>query len=411
MNIAIVHAYPVHAAAVGGTTRLYALARYLAGQHHRVSVFTHADETGQSTIDPELDRLGVTRRTFPRLRAGVLQKAGRWLGADPYYVAHNANPALASALAAADAAQPFDAIHLELGYLAPLTSRVHRDVIRVLAEQEAMPPALERLRTLPASGRTPYERLAVHQLAKARRFDAATLPMFDLIYGITPDESRYLSQAAARPVEVLPHVVDLSRFQGRIQGRDASADSQTVLFVGNFAHRPNVHGVLWFAEHVWPDVKRTMPHAQFEVVGRMPASLRNVLVRHAARPMGYQADLAACYRDAAVVITPVHSGGGMRGKVLEAFASARALVSTPLGLEGIAATPGTHCACAADPASFAEAVIAYLRDPNLRRAHGRAARALVAERYDAPVVFTQLEHDLEQAIEQRRGSTTKRRVG
>jgi hypothetical protein len=47
----------------------------------------------------------------------------------------------------------------------------------------------------------------------------------------------------------------------------------------------------------------------------------------------------------------------------------------------------------------------------LRRVHGRAARALVAERYDAPVVFTQLEHDLEQAIEQRRGSTTKRRVG
>jgi hypothetical protein len=38
----------------------------------------------------------------------------------------------------------------------------------------------------------------------------------------------------------------------------------------------------------------------------------------------------------------------------------------------------------------------------MRRAHGDAARRLIAQHYDAPVVFARLESDYQQAVDARR---------
>jgi glycosyltransferase involved in cell wall biosynthesis len=291
-------------------------------------------------------------------------------------------------------------VHLELGYMAPLLDAVSPRAVRVLAEQETMPLALSRLRRLPWHRRSPYELLAALVEPKARRFDARTLPRFDRVYGITAREAEYLAQAAGRPAGVLPHVVRVARFDAAARAENG----ESVLFVGNFAHRPNVHGLDWFLDRVWPAVRAKAPGAALDVVGGgVPAGLRDAASRAGARVHGYVPDLASCYAGAAVVVTPLRSGGGMRGKVLEAFASARALVSTPTGLEGIDAVPGTHCLCAAEAPAFADAVVRYLADPPLRRAHGVAARRLVAMRHDVGVVFAGLERDLQESVEARAG--------
>ena len=112
---------------------------------------------------------------------------------------------------------------------------------------------------------------------------------------------------------------------------------------------------------------------------------------------GYEPDLAACYRDAAVVVVPVRSGGGMRGKVLEACAAECAVVSTPTGVDGIALSSGTHCLLAETREQFAAAVVRYLRDAALRTRHGAAAGEVIRDLYDAPRVFTRLERDYEAA--------------
>jgi glycosyltransferase involved in cell wall biosynthesis len=393
MNIAIVHPYPVHAAAVGGVTRVYELARFLA-RRHRVSIFTHAVD-GEPSVDAELTRLGVISRTFPRPEPTWRSKAGGWIGAAPYYVHRNYNPGLTAALAAADRSDPFDVVQLELGYMAPVLAGLGHRAVRVLAEQEAMPFVLDRLRQIPWRDRTRYERLAVFTGRSVAQFDRGTLPAFDLIYGITPREQIYLQTASGRAAGVLPHIVSMARFPA---GAGSTDRAPSVLFVGNFAHRPNVHGVTWFVERVWPRVVAAVPSARFEIVGS------GISIEQAARLAapgvvlrGYEADLVARYRAAAVAVIPLHSGGGMRGKALEACAAECALVSTPLGIDGIAAVPGRHCLTGETPEQFAAAVIAYLNDPALRASHGAAAREMVGELYDAPVVFGRLERDYEAA--------------
>jgi glycosyltransferase involved in cell wall biosynthesis len=403
VNIAVVHPYPVHAAAVGGVTRVYELVSFLA-RRHRVSVFTHRTSDAPAQ-DSSLTALGVEQRAFAPEPATLRGKARSCIGPAPYYVYRNANPSLTTALGEADAREPFDVVHLELGYMVPALSGVGPHAVRTLAEQEAMPFVIDRLRHVSWRRRTLYEKVAVLTSGRIRRFDRQTLSTFDLVYGITPRERDYLQEASGRSAAVLPHVVSAARFASV---REDAAVPASVLFVGNFGHHPNRHAALWFVERVWPLVRASLPLTQFEIVGAgMDDEWRSRLEGPGVTVRGYEPDLRAAYQRSVVVVNPVHSGGGMRGKVLEAFASGRALVSTPLGLEGIAAVSGSHCLVGESPADFAAAVLTYLRDRGMRRAHGATARALVCEHYDAPVVFARLECDFEAAVDARRAGARK----
>jgi glycosyltransferase involved in cell wall biosynthesis len=85
---------------------------------------------------------------------------------------------------------------------------------------------------------------------------------------------------------------------------------------------------------------------------------------------------------AAVYVVPMRMGSGVRLKVLEAMASGVPVVSTRMGLEGVAALPGEHALLADAPAAFADAVLRLLAEPALAARLAARARALVEERYD-----------------------------
>ena len=73
-------------------------------------------------------------------------------------------------------------------------------------------------------------------------------------------------------------------------------------------------------------------------------------------------------------------GGGTRLKIYEAMATAKAVVSTTVGAEGLDVHHGRDILLADDPRSFAQAVIMLLRDrrtaPPLRKGRRRNRRPL-----------------------------------
>jgi glycosyltransferase involved in cell wall biosynthesis len=119
-------------------------------------------------------------------------------------------------------------------------------------------------------------------------------------------------------------------------------------------------------------------------------------------------DLAGAYRESAVFANPIRSGGGMRGKLLEAFACGIPVVSTAIGLEGIAARPGEHCDRVDDEDGFAAAILRLLADASLCRARAERARALVVTHYDVGVVLGRLEAAFEAAHAARRAAVGAR---
>ncbi len=403
MRIAIVHADPVSSRAVGGTTRIYALVCHLAPRHE-VHVFTHlrGPKAEADAAADELAALGVTQHVMPQPPASWFTKA-RWATQKPpYFVSHNRNPVIAAAIAALDRERGIDVVHIELNTLAPLLGGLGPGCARVLAEQELMSLSVERLRTVPARHKNVYQRYITHQLPRIRSYESEVLRRFDRLFGITAGEAARMAELSGREVGVLPHVVDTRRFTPLA----TSKSSQTILFVANYAHHPNVEAVFWLMEHVWPLVHRDAPRARVRLVGPdLEAGQIRSLTAMGAEVSGRVEDVARAYSESVVFANAIRSGGGMRGKVLEAFACGIPVVSTTIGLEGIAAIPGEHCDRSDDERGFAAAIVRLLNDEAQRRERAERARALVATHYDVGVVLGRLEATFEEACAVRRART------
>ena len=198
------------------------------------------------------------------------------------------------------------------------------------------------------------------------------------------DRQQVLAQAPGLPVTVVPNGVDTAFFHPAPPDHTVANSAPTVVFTGMMAYYPNQDGVLYFAEQIWPLVRREIPAARLLVVGTDPPPVIRAL---ADGPSGITVtgavpDVRPYVWEAAVCVVPLRMGGGTRLKIVEALAMEKAVVSTTIGCEGLDVTPGRTLEIADTPATFAAATVALLRDPARRAALGRAGRARALAAYD-----------------------------
>jgi glycosyltransferase involved in cell wall biosynthesis len=171
-------------------------------------------------------------------------------------------------------------------------------------------------------------------------------------------------------VEVVPNGVDTSYYA-------PSADSTGplyLLFTGTMDYVPNEEGVCHFVSEIFPIVQRHCPDAEFHIVGKDPTPKVVALCSDTVFVHGFVPDMRPFFDRAAVVVVPILSGGGTRFKILEAAASAKAIVSTTLGAEGLDFQDGRDLLLARDEKAFATATVALIRDGRRRAEMGRNAR-------------------------------------
>ena len=184
-------------------------------------------------------------------------------------------------------------------------------------------------------------------------------------------------------VTVVPTGVDLTQY--RPAQPNPKASNPLITFVGAMDWDPNVDGVEYFCQEVWPLILGKVPHARFRIVGRNPDRRVQKWSSDSIEITGRVPSVVEHLHESAVVIVPLRIGGGTRLKIYEAMATAKAVVSTSIGAEGLDVHHGQDIILADDPASFAQAVIKLLQDPDLRRRYENAA-AQTAARYDWPAI-------------------------
>ena len=166
-----------------------------------------------------------------------------------------------------------------------------------------------------------------------------------------------------------------------------------MVFTGKMDFRPNVDGVLWFAQQVLSLVRAEISEAHFYIVGQRPHPRLDALRGDPAVTItGFVPHTQPYIAGAAVYVVPLRMGGGTRLKVLEAMALGKAVVSTSLGCEGFPLMrSGEHLLVADDAVAFAQAVLTLLRDPSQRQALGRTTQDFVTTGYDWAVIVPRLE--------------------
>ncbi len=231
---------------------------------------------------------------------------------------------------------------------------------------------------LRANGQEHAARAEERAAEAALKQEIAALLSFDRVYVCSPGDENLLPICGTAEVRVLPNVIEpptslLPRNPGQ---------PFTLLFVGTLGYAPNDDGLRFVAEDVLPLLRAGAPVPfRIQIVGHAPKGIRMLAEHPEIEVSGFVPSLAPVYAAAGAVIVPLRAGGGTRIKVLEAAAHRVPIVSTSIGIAGIAMRDGHHCLVADDPSAFAASCIQLMQDSDLGTRLGDAAHELVRSRY------------------------------
>ena len=228
------------------------------------------------------------------------------------------------------------------------------------------------------------------------RYERAAVERFHHLLAVSnADRAAMAEMTDASRISVVPTGVDTKVFRPAVRN---NAPEPIVLFLGSMDWQPNIDGVQYFVDAIWPRVRAAVPAARFQVVGRNPGLSVRRLASDSIDIVGTVASVVEHLHRAAVVVVPLRAGGGTRLKIYEAMAAAKAVVSTTVGAEGLDVTNGRDIVLADTADRFAAAVVRILQHAPERRKLEDDALA-TASRYDWSVVAKQLESILAGAVQ------------
>jgi len=223
---------------------------------------------------------------------------------------------------------------------------------------------------------------AKRELARAHYQESRLLSHFEVATTISSRDSstlRELTGASEGQVYDIPNGVTPELEQWDNTG---TPPGRAIAFWGALDFPPNATAVSYFYEQVFlPYLSKA--DVFWYIIGRNPgADIYTMAKRHQQIIVtGYVPDLFSVVRGIPIVVNPMLIGGGLKNKVLEAFAMQRAVVSNALGMEAIDATPDKHYLPAETPGEFAAQILALLDDRVLAQNIGDEARKMVLESY------------------------------
>ena len=190
-----------------------------------------------------------------------------------------------------------------------------------------------------------------------------------------------LARIARAKSVVVPNGVDTARYAALSTVRP---EPGTVLVTGSFDWHPNRIGLRWFLREVVPALRlfAAAEPLSVRIAGRMDAAFAAEIdavpgVRAAPNVPDMRDELGR----AQIVAAPILASSGTRLRILEAWAAARPVVTTPEGALGLVHHDGTDLLVRAGAAPFAQAIAELLREPE-RRAALAAAGLRRASAYD-----------------------------
>jgi polysaccharide biosynthesis protein PslH len=376
----------------GGNIRTYHVLRYLSARHELTFYSYYA-----GTPDPDYER--ELRRQLPgavAVSTGKRELSGAARGLDylahlgarpPYAVSRFADAKVQKQLRTWFREQRFDVAVCD--FLDAAVNFPGRFNIPCVLFQHNVESEIWRRHA--ATANHPGKKMIYRtEFRKMLRYERAAVSKFHHVIAVSESDRSLMTQwVDGDRVTVVPTGVDLTEYRPdpANSNSDPNASAPLITFVGAMDWEPNVDGVEYFCAEVWPSIKEEVPQARFRIVGRNPGSRvqKWAAIDASIEVTGRVPSVVDHLRQSAVVIVPLRIGGGTRLKIYEAMAAGRAVVSTTIGAEGLDVHHGLDITLADDARCFAQAVIALLRDPELRRRYQTAA-AETAARYDWPAI-------------------------
>lgn len=366
--------YPLDA---GPKVRQYFVLRRLAEAGHVVTLLAFRRESDTDAAVAHLREFCAEVHTVPMRRSSArdaVHLARSLVTREPFLIARDRVNAMTRRVRELASGGAFDALHADqlwmASYALEAAGASRKRPRLVLDQHNAMALIPERLA---ASTGNPVQRaLWRREAAAMRRYEPAMCRRFDVVVWVTSEDRA----AVGVDGPVIPICVDpVSR-----PVIDRLPDARRVTFLGGLHWPPNAAGILWFAREVWPQVRAACPDAVLTVIGKNPPSGLSMIP--GTEVTGYVEDTQPHLAETAAFIVPLHAGGGMRVKILDAWCWGLPVVATSIGAEGITYRSGQDILIADEVHETAAAVIGLLRDPSAAARLAAGGRCTVETLYD-----------------------------
>jgi O-antigen biosynthesis protein len=233
---------------------------------------------------------------------------------------------------------------------------------------------------------------------RTRDAEIASIRKADATIVLTDQEADIVRrEAPGALIHVIPLVPDTDELCRAAPFAPFSARSG-VIFVGSYLHAPNADAVTYFVRSIWPLVRQRVPTAVFRIVGSGVTPEVQALAGNGIEVVGFVDDLDAMLAQCRVAVVPLRYGAGMKGKVLTSLRAGLPTVSSSIGIEGFALTPGEEILVEDDPYMFADAVIRLYTEETMWTRLSQKALELVRKNFSfdrSRDLFRQLLSDIE----------------
>jgi len=199
------------------------------------------------------------------------------------------------------------------------------------------------------------------------RFEKRALKTVEGVVAISPEDAGHFAALSGVQAQVVPVVMTFTRKARPHPGRPHFC------YVGNLSWQPNVAGLDWFCQGVWPKIRARVPEATFEIagVGLQPDARGKLPVPEAwkvpgVEVVGFLEDLEPLYARSLGMLAPVFGGSGVRVKLLEGFRAGMPVITTRDGAFGLSLADGREALISSDPDGFAERAERLVHDGTLR---------------------------------------------
>ncbi len=383
--------YPLDA---GPKIRAYYVLRYLARQH-AITLLTFIRPSDPPEAVEHLQNYCQNVVTVP-INRSVRRDVGAYskslLSSMPFLITRDRVPGMEAALRGIISEERFDTVHADQLWMAAYALYAHKS-----AGQSGYQPGLildqhNAVHLIPARMAQNSANPLIRQLLKRearlmRRYEAQICDQFDRVVWVSGDDLKAVTsyqpsiQKSLLKTTIIPICIDPQIYNPVLP----LPKCDRILFLGGMHWPPNAEGLRWMAQNVLPIVREQIPDVELLAVGKdPPADLQNT---GGLSLPGYVEDVEPVWGGCRVFVVPLLSGGGMRVKILDAWAHGLPVVSTTIGAEGIKCLDGEDILIADTPAGFAEAIVRILHDDDLASQLGASGRKTVRDIYNWRTIY------------------------
>jgi len=283
--------------------------------------------------------------------------------------------------------EKFDIVQLETLYVAPYVDTIRKfsDAKIVLRAHNIEHLIWERIA---GNCKNPIKKFYLSHLYKTlKKFELETIGKVDGIAAITGNDAIFFQKfGQGKPVIDIPFGVNPEEYKIS----DTEAEVPSLFHLGSMNWVPNQEGIRWFLEHVWPAVHKMFPNLKFYLAGRMMPDWLLKSDFPGLEVVGEVDSASDFIQSKMVMIVPLFSGSGIRIKIIEGMALKRAVISTPIGAEGINCLSGENILIAETADEYIQWIIQCVENEQFCYDIGNKARMLIESEHNNDRIIARL---------------------